>query len=72
MKTFKPILAIIVALAFYSCSTVPLTGRSQLSLVSDDQINPAAAQSYRELLSDPKTVVISNTTDAQRVKNYRQ
>ena len=52
----------------YSCSTVPLTGRKQFLAVDDSQINQSAAQSYRELLSDPKTTVISNTTDAQRVK----
>ncbi|ASU33310.1 M48 family metallopeptidase [Mucilaginibacter xinganensis] len=52
----------------YSCSTVPLTGRKQLSLVDDTQINQSAAQSYSQLLSDPKTVVVSSGTDAQRVK----
>lgn len=69
MKTLKPLmLAIAVAITFYACSTVPLTGRSQLSLVSDDQINPAAAASYQQLLSDPQTKVIASGTDAQRVK----
>lgn len=69
MKRMKPLLALaVIAIAVYACSTVPLTGRSQLSLVSDDQINPAAAQSYRALLSDPSTKVISSGTDAQRVK----
>nr|WP_294943704.1 M48 family metallopeptidase [uncultured Mucilaginibacter sp.] len=69
MKTLKPLLlAAIVAITVYACSTVPLTGRSQLSLVSDDQINPAAAASYKELLSDPKTTVVTSGTDAQRVK----
>lgn len=69
MKAFKPLLlAAIAAITLYACSTVPLTGRSQLSLVSDDQINPAAAASYKELLSDPKTTVVTSGTDAQRVK----
>ena len=69
MKALRPLLATaVIAVTFYACSTVPLTGRSQLSLVSDDQINPAAAQAYRELLSDPKTTVVSNSSDAQRVK----
>ncbi|MGY4539691.1 putative Zn-dependent protease [Mucilaginibacter sp. UYNi724] len=69
MKTLKPLLALaVIAISAYACSTVPLTGRSQLSLVSDDQINPAAAQSYRTLLSNPATKVVSTGTDAQRVK----
>jgi predicted Zn-dependent protease len=52
----------------YSCSTVPLTGRRQLKLVDDTEINQSAAQSYSQLLSDPKTTVVSSGTDAQRVK----
>ena len=68
MKTFK-LLSIALALSsIYSCSTVPLTGRRQLSLVGDSEINQAAAASYSQLLSDPKTTVIAGTTDAQRVK----
>ena len=68
MKKLKLMLVMAAAIAFNSCSTVPLTGRSQLSLVSDDQINPAAAASYSQLLSSPSTKVISSGTDAQRVK----
>ncbi|HEK20550.1 MULTISPECIES: M48 family metallopeptidase [unclassified Mucilaginibacter] len=69
MKNLKLTLAAaIAAVGLYACSTVPLTGRSQLSLVGDDQVNPAAAASYRQLLSDPKTKVIASGADAQRVK----
>jgi len=57
-----------ILLAIYSCATVPLTGRKQLSLVDDTQINQSAAQSYSQLLSDPKTVVVSSGTDVQRIK----
>jgi predicted Zn-dependent protease len=67
MKKIRLFLLIIVA-SIYSCATVPLTGRSQLNLVSDDQVNPAAAASYKQLLSDPSTKVITAGTDAQRVK----
>ncbi|RCH56495.1 M48 family peptidase [Mucilaginibacter hurinus] len=70
MKTLKPILfAITACIVIYSCATVPLTGRRQLNLVSDDQLNAAAAQSYAQLLSSPQTKVVTGTTDAQRVKN---
>jgi predicted Zn-dependent protease len=69
MKKLKPLLlGVVLASAIYACSTVPLTGRSQLSLVGDDQINTAAASSYRQLLSDPQTKVIASGTDAQRIK----
>jgi len=68
MKLIKPILAVVTAITLYACSTVPLTGRKQFLAVSDDQVNQSAAQSYRQLLSDPKTTVINNSTDAARVK----
>jgi len=51
-----------------ACTTVPLTGRRQLNAVSDTEVNQAAAQSYSQLLSSPKTTVIKGTADAQRVK----
>jgi len=68
MKLTKLILAVSTAIVFYSCSTVPLTGRKQFLAVSDDQVNQSAATSYKQLLSDPKTKVITSSTDAQRVK----
>jgi predicted Zn-dependent protease len=68
MRKFKPALALIFIIALYSCSTVPLTGRRQLSLVGDAEVNQSAAASYKQLLSDPKTKVVSSGTDAQRIK----
>jgi predicted Zn-dependent protease len=68
MKKFKPALAMIMIIALFSCSTVPLTGRRQLSLVGDAEVNQSAAASYKQLLSDPKTKVIESGTDAQRIK----
>lgn len=66
----KKLFTIIISAAILlnSCSTVPITGRKQVIAVSDQEVNQSAAQSYRQLLSDPKTTVISNSTDAQRVK----
>jgi predicted Zn-dependent protease len=68
MKIAKPIMAFLVAIIFLGCSTVPLTGRKQFLAVSDSQINESAATSYRQLLTDPKTKVITGSSDAQRVK----
>ena len=68
MKNLKTYLTIASAVVLFSCSTVPLTGRRQLSLVGDSEINQSAAQSYTQLLSDPKTKVIAGTADAQRIK----
>ncbi|SEP06437.1 Peptidase family M48 [Mucilaginibacter gossypiicola] len=68
MKKFKPALVLIAVMAIFSCSTVPLTGRKQLNLVGDAEVNQSAAASYKQLLTDPKTKVIATGTDAQRVK----
>lgn len=68
MKTLKPLLVLLTVSTLYACSTVPLTGRRQLSLVSDSEINQSAAASYSQLLSSPQTKVVSGTTEAQRVK----
>ena len=68
MKNVKPGFLIFFLVILISCATVPLTGRKQINLVGDSEVNASAAQSYKQLLSDPSTKVISNTTDAQRVK----
>jgi predicted Zn-dependent protease len=68
MKNYKPFLTIFSAVILFGCATVPLTGRKQVSLVDDTQVNQSAAASYSQLLSDPKTKVITGTADAQRVK----
>src|SRR5690606_31063799 len=67
-KVFKYIsLATIVAI-IAGCSTVPLSGRKQLSLVSDDQIQQQAAVAYKEFLGNPNTKVVTGTSDATLVK----
>lgn len=67
MKKLRFGIVVAIAIALLSCSTVPLTGRRQLNVVSDAEINQSAAASYRQLLSDPKTYVIQGTPEAQRV-----
>lgn len=39
-----------------ACSTVPITGRRQLSLVSDAEVNTMAAQQYQQVLQQSKVV----------------
>jgi len=51
MKTFKIILpAILLALTVYFCNKVPITGRSQLSLISSTEMNALSFQQYDEFL----------------------
>lgn len=68
-RFYKYIGASLVALFLYGCATVPLTGRKQLSLVSDKEIQTQATQAYRAFLNDSKTRVITGTSQATLVKN---
>jgi predicted Zn-dependent protease len=70
MKTLltRSVVIIFAVTTIFSCSTVPLTGRKQFNAVSDAEVNQSAAASYSQLLSDPKTTVIKNGADAQRVR----
>jgi predicted Zn-dependent protease len=64
----KLIITLLAVTTIFSCTTVPLTGRKQFNAVSDAEVNQSAAASYTQLLSDPKTTVIRNGADAQRVR----
>jgi predicted Zn-dependent protease len=60
--------ALALSVVLVSCAKVPVTGRRQLSLVSDETINKSAVTAYQDFLKEPKTKVIANTADAERVK----
>lgn len=68
MKRIIVFVGISIGFCLFSCSPVPLTGRSQLSLVDAAALQNQAAGAYRQFLSDPSTKVISSGTDAQRVR----
>jgi len=51
-----------------SCATVPLTGRRQLSLVNETEIQQQAALAYKDFLGDSKTKVVKGTSQAQTVQ----
>lgn len=69
MKRLQLLSAVAISSVLLSCSQVPLTGRSQLSLVDDSVLQQQAAQAYSQFLNDPSTKVISSGTNAQRVKS---
>lgn len=63
----------VAIMGLVSCSTVPLTGRSRLSIVDDSQLQQQAAIGYAQLLSDPSTKVVGGSSaDAQMVKRVGQ
>lgn len=67
--TMKYTAMALLGLTIASCSTVPLSGRKQLALVSDDQIQEQATTAYKEFLGSPKTKVITGTSNAALVKS---
>ncbi len=67
---FKKFLVASCLFVAVGCSTVPITGRRQLSLVSDAEINTLAAQQYREVISQSK--LSSNSTQTAMVRRVGQ
>ncbi|MEO5991232.1 MAG: M48 family metallopeptidase [Ferruginibacter sp.] len=51
-----------------ACTTNAITGRSQLSLVSEESLQQEAVSQYRSFLSENKVVSSSNSRDAEMVK----
>ncbi len=59
-----------IMLILFSCQTVPITGRQQLSLIPSESILSMSYQSYSDYLS--KNKVINDTEEAQMVKRVGQ
>jgi len=69
----KIILPLLVAgTVLSSCTTNPITGRSQLSLVSDAELQSMAKQEYTQFLSSNKVVSASASKDAEMVRRVGQ
>ena len=45
-------LVLIVSLVFCACTTVPVTGRRQLSLISSSEMNAMSFSQYKQVLSE--------------------
>ncbi|ELR68110.1 Zn-dependent protease [Fulvivirga imtechensis AK7] len=50
----KILLLLVVGLILYSCTTVPVTGRRQLSLVPNSEILPLSYDQYQQVLKENK------------------
>jgi predicted Zn-dependent protease len=66
MKKF--ILFLLVSALLVSCTENLVTGRKQLSLVSETELQTVAKQEYQTFLSDNKVVSVSNNRDAEMVR----
>ena len=62
---FTVIFLCILLLAFSTCVTNPLTGKSTMAIVSNDELFPMSFQQYGEFLSDNK--VVSGTPEAEMI-----
>ena len=59
---------VIVFLTWYGCSSVPVTGRKQLSFIPASEMNSLAATSYKETLSSSKlSTNVEQTNMVKRV-----
>lgn len=61
----KLALIIVVGLIAYACAKVPLTGRSQLALVSSEEIQPLVNDQYDQVLKESK--VVTSSPDGQKI-----
>lgn len=68
MKNKLLFLSIVLMMLFVACSRNAITGRNQLSLVSDDQVQQMAQTEYKSFLSQNKVVSPSQSKDAEMVK----
>jgi len=69
MKTLisKITTIILIALTVISCSTVPITGRQRVNLVSDSQILPASFAQYEGFLKEKKL-----STNVKKTKEVKE
>lgn len=66
-RRMNPLFLLILSfLSLYSCSTVPVTGRSQLNLIPAESMLSMSYQQYDQFLKENK--LSTNTAEADRVK----
>ena len=61
-------LLIAFALCLSACTRNAITGRNQLSLVSESQVQDAAKTQYKQFLSENKVVSAGTSKDAEMVR----
>jgi predicted Zn-dependent protease len=62
------VLIITLTFLLVACSQNPITGRKQLTLLSDAQLNEMGFQEYQQFLTENKIKVIATGTDVDMVK----
>lgn len=57
----------LIGLIGYSCATVPLSGRRQLSIIGNSEVLPLSYDQYSQVVKESK--IVTNTPDGQKVVN---
>lgn len=68
----KIIILAFISLSLYSCSKNAFTGRSQLSLIPESELQSMAATQYRQFLTQNKVVATTANKDAEMVRRVGQ
>ena len=68
MKNKLSLLSVLVMLLVTACTRNAITGRNQLSLVSDNEVQTMAQTEYKTFLSQNKVVSATQSKDAEMVK----
>ena len=68
----KIISGFILSLILVACSTNPLTGKSQLTILPESELQLMATQQYQQFLTTNRVVSSSNNRDADMVKRVGQ
>ncbi len=63
---------LLVMIVLTGCESNPYTGRSQLLMVSADQMNQMGAAQYGEVLKDPKVVISQDPRETEPVNRVAQ
>lgn len=66
MRKIASLSVILISVFLVQCSSVPMSDRSQLSLISNDKIFPMSFEQYEQVKKESK--IITGTDDARTVK----
>ncbi|MCO5232643.1 MAG: M48 family metallopeptidase [Chitinophagales bacterium] len=64
----KVYITLLISAIVYACSQVPVTGRKQINLVADSEMNAMSLASYKEFLTENKSKVLTSGPQVDIVK----
>jgi predicted Zn-dependent protease len=67
-QRMKKIIIVLLSFVVFSCSQNPITGRKQLTLLPEDQMNAMGLTEYQQFLTENKSSVVATGADVTLVK----